>query len=137
MNEVYHMYNRHQYPFVALNIAVASGKQRTELKLFPQQTRDFLFYMSVFCGVISECVDVNVTPDKRQIFLQEEKLLLAILKTSLINMFEAGVNKISLNYTPLSSTSKCRSLLLTFIAGIIYSIFLILWQCNTESAFSP
>uniref|UniRef100_A0A8C4FB85 Mismatch repair endonuclease PMS2 n=1 Tax=Dicentrarchus labrax TaxID=13489 RepID=A0A8C4FB85_DICLA len=61
VNEVYHMYNRHQYPFVALNIAVAS-----------------------------ECVDVNVTPDKRQIFLQEEKLLLAILKTSLINMYEAG-----------------------------------------------
>uniref|UniRef100_A0A4W6CKY9 Mismatch repair endonuclease PMS2 n=1 Tax=Lates calcarifer TaxID=8187 RepID=A0A4W6CKY9_LATCA len=75
VNEVYHMYNRHQYPFVALNIAVAS-----------------------------ECVDVNVTPDKRQIFLQEEKLLLAILKTSLINMYEAGVNKISLNYTPIPST---------------------------------
>ncbi|XP_059180366.1 mismatch repair endonuclease PMS2 isoform X2 [Centropristis striata] len=74
VNEVYHMYNRHQYPFVALNIAVAS-----------------------------ECVDVNVTPDKRQIFLQEEKLLLAILKSSLINMYEAGVNKISLNYTPLPS----------------------------------
>uniref|UniRef100_A0AAQ6ADK1 Mismatch repair endonuclease PMS2 n=1 Tax=Amphiprion ocellaris TaxID=80972 RepID=A0AAQ6ADK1_AMPOC len=72
VNEVYHMYNRHQYPFVALNIAVAS-----------------------------ECVDVNVTPDKRQIFLQEEKLLLAILKTSLISMYEAGVNKINLNYTPL------------------------------------
>uniref|UniRef100_A0A7N9AWV9 Mismatch repair endonuclease PMS2 n=1 Tax=Mastacembelus armatus TaxID=205130 RepID=A0A7N9AWV9_9TELE len=75
VNEVYHMYNRHQYPFVALNIAVAS-----------------------------ECVDVNVTPDKRQIFLQEEKLLLAVLKTSLINMYEAGVNKISLNYTPIPST---------------------------------
>uniref|UniRef100_A0A673AM33 Mismatch repair endonuclease PMS2 n=1 Tax=Sphaeramia orbicularis TaxID=375764 RepID=A0A673AM33_9TELE len=71
VNEVYHMYNRHQYPFVALSITVAS-----------------------------DCVDVNVTPDKRQIFLQEEKLLLAILKTSLINMYEAGVNKISLNYTP-------------------------------------
>ncbi|XP_061611142.1 mismatch repair endonuclease PMS2 isoform X1 [Phyllopteryx taeniolatus] len=68
VNEIYHMYNRHQYPFVALNIEVAS-----------------------------ECVDVNVTPDKRQIFLQEEKLLLAILKSCLINMFEAGVNKISLN----------------------------------------
>uniref|UniRef100_G3P4L0 PMS1 homolog 2, mismatch repair system component n=1 Tax=Gasterosteus aculeatus aculeatus TaxID=481459 RepID=G3P4L0_GASAC len=27
VNEVYHMYNRHQYPFVALNIAVASGKK--------------------------------------------------------------------------------------------------------------
>ncbi|XP_068439286.1 mismatch repair endonuclease PMS2 [Clinocottus analis] len=76
VNEVYHMYNRHQYPFVALNIAVAY-----------------------------ECVDVNVTPDKRQIFLQEEKLLLAILKTSLINMYEAGVNKISLNYTPMPRTN--------------------------------
>ncbi|MEQ2303413.1 hypothetical protein AMECASPLE_016713 [Ameca splendens] len=79
-NEVYHMYNRHQYPFVALNIAVAS-----------------------------DCVDVNVTPDKRQVFLQEEKLLLAILKSSLITMYEAGVNKISLNYTPapiVASASK-------------------------------
>ncbi|KAM6898873.1 mismatch repair endonuclease PMS2 isoform 1-T1 [Lycodopsis pacificus] len=76
VNEVYHMYNRHQYPFVALNIAVAS-----------------------------ECVDVNVTPDKRQVFLQEEKLLLAILKTSLINMYEAGVNKISLNYTLVPRTN--------------------------------
>ncbi|KAM4624603.1 mismatch repair endonuclease PMS2 [Polymixia lowei] len=75
VNEVYHMYNRHQYPFVALNIAVAS-----------------------------ECVDVNVTPDKRQIFLQEEKLLLAILKTSLIAMYESGVNKISLNHTSTLST---------------------------------
>uniref|UniRef100_A0A096MAM1 PMS1 homolog 2, mismatch repair system component n=1 Tax=Poecilia formosa TaxID=48698 RepID=A0A096MAM1_POEFO len=76
VNEVYHMYNRHQYPFVALNIAVAS-----------------------------DCVDVNVTPDKRQIFLQEEKLLLAILKSSLINMYEAGVNKMSLNYTPSENLS--------------------------------
>ncbi|XP_029311677.1 LOW QUALITY PROTEIN: mismatch repair endonuclease PMS2 [Cottoperca gobio] len=81
VNEVYHMYNRHQYPFVALNIAVAS-----------------------------ECVDVNVTPDKRQIFLQEEKLLLAILKSSLVNMYEAGVNKISMNYTlkPSIKTDMCQ-----------------------------
>uniref|UniRef100_A0A8C5G5R7 Mismatch repair endonuclease PMS2 n=1 Tax=Gouania willdenowi TaxID=441366 RepID=A0A8C5G5R7_GOUWI len=77
VNEVYHMYNRHQYPFVSLNITVAS-----------------------------ECVDVNVTPDKRQIFLQKEKFLLAILKTSLINMYEAGVNKISLNCTPVNNSSE-------------------------------
>ncbi|XP_063076666.1 mismatch repair endonuclease PMS2 [Engraulis encrasicolus] len=77
VNEVYHMYNRHQYPFVALNITVAS-----------------------------ECVDVNVTPDKRQIFLQEEKLLLATLKSSLIAMFETGVNKISLTNHPAPSVSR-------------------------------
>ncbi|XP_034425599.1 mismatch repair endonuclease PMS2 [Hippoglossus hippoglossus] len=81
VNEVYHMYNRHQYPFVALNIAVAS-----------------------------DCVDVNVTPDKRQILLQEEKLLLAILKTSLISMYEAGVNKISLNYMHMPRTNATSDL---------------------------
>ncbi|XP_026869287.1 mismatch repair endonuclease PMS2 isoform X1 [Electrophorus electricus] len=79
VNEVYHMFNRHQYPFVALNISVAS-----------------------------ECVDVNVTPDKRQIFLQEEKLLLAILKSSLLAMYETGVNKITLNHKLQLSGSLYR-----------------------------
>ncbi|XP_032182950.1 mismatch repair endonuclease PMS2 [Mustela erminea] len=72
VNEVYHMYNRHQYPFVVLNISVDS-----------------------------ECVDINVTPDKRQILLQEEKLLLAILKTSLVGMFDSDVNKLSVSQQPL------------------------------------
>ncbi|XP_021562063.1 mismatch repair endonuclease PMS2 isoform X5 [Carlito syrichta] len=72
VNEVYHTYNRHQYPFVVLNISVDS-----------------------------ECVDINVTPDKRQILLQEEKLLLAILKTSLIEMFDSDVNKLNVSQQPL------------------------------------
>ncbi|XP_051694930.2 mismatch repair endonuclease PMS2 isoform X1 [Oryctolagus cuniculus] len=72
VNEVYHMYNRHQHPFVVLNISVDS-----------------------------ECVDINVTPDKRQILLQEEKLLLAILKTSLIGMFDSDVNKVNVSQQPL------------------------------------
>ncbi|KAL1768338.1 mismatch repair endonuclease PMS2 [Sigmodon hispidus] len=72
VNEVYHMYNRHQYPCVVLNISVDS-----------------------------ECVDINVTPDKRQILLQEEKLLLAVLKTSLIGMFDSDANKLNVNQQPL------------------------------------
>ncbi|XP_062999127.1 mismatch repair endonuclease PMS2 [Elgaria multicarinata webbii] len=68
VNEVYHMYNRHQYPFIVLNICLDS-----------------------------ECVDINVTPDKRQILLQEEKLLLAILKSSMIGMFGSDVNKLVIN----------------------------------------
>lgn len=103
VNEVYHMYNRHQYPFVALNITVASGEKIAISKTDVISGRSF--YKCV-CFVFTECVDVNVTPDKRQIFLQEEKLLLAILKTSLITMYEARVNKISLNNTPMLSTSK-------------------------------
>lgn len=108
MNEVYHMYNRHQYPFVALNIAVASGELvgcSYFLKKKPL-CRLCAPCVSVLVLFHSECVDVNVTPDKRQIFVQEEKLLLALLKSSLINVYEAGVNKISLNYTPLPSSSK-------------------------------
>ena len=33
--------------------------------------------MSIF---FSESVDVNVTPDKRQIFIENEKILLAVIK---------------------------------------------------------
>ncbi|XP_027634872.1 mismatch repair endonuclease PMS2 isoform X2 [Falco peregrinus] len=73
VNEVYHLYNKHQYPFVVLNICVDS-----------------------------ECVDINVTPDKRQILLQEEKLLLAILKTSLMAMFGSDINKLNVNQTLLN-----------------------------------
>ncbi|XP_067135070.1 mismatch repair endonuclease PMS2 isoform X2 [Centruroides vittatus] len=59
INEVYHNYNRHQNPFILLNI-----------------------------NIVTENVDMNVTPDKRKIFVQNEKLLLAIIKTSLIKIYE-------------------------------------------------
>lgn len=51
VNEVYHTYNANQHPFVFLNVTV----QRAD-------------------------VDVNVTPDKRQVFFDNEKQLLAIVK---------------------------------------------------------
>ncbi|XP_069701490.1 mismatch repair endonuclease PMS2 isoform X2 [Periplaneta americana] len=59
VNEVYHQFNRHQYPFVFLNLKIARN-----------------------------CVDVNVTPDKRQVFLDQEKLLIATIKASLLHMYE-------------------------------------------------
>lgn len=43
------MYNRHQYPFVALNVAVASGKNIVNLMLFLKHTADFLDCKSIFC----------------------------------------------------------------------------------------
>lgn len=53
-----------------------------------------------FCFA-SECVDINVTPDKRQILLQEEKLLLAVLKTSLMGMFDGDAGRLSISQQPL------------------------------------
>ncbi|NWV61714.1 PMS2 endonuclease, partial [Malurus elegans] len=82
VNEVYHLHNKHQYPFVVLNI-----------------------------GVDSECVDINVTPDKRQILLQEEKFLLAILKTSLMEMFGSDVNKLSVNQKLLDIAGNLKKTL--------------------------
>ncbi|KAM6250026.1 mismatch repair endonuclease PMS2 isoform 2-T2 [Porphyrio hochstetteri] len=81
VNEVYHQYNKHQYPFVVLNICVDS-----------------------------ECVDINVTPDKRQILLQEEKLLLAILKTSLMQLFGSDVNKLNVNQKVLDIAGNLKTL---------------------------
>ncbi|XP_068723012.1 mismatch repair endonuclease PMS2-like [Montipora capricornis] len=73
VNEMYHMYNRHQYPFVLLDISLAR-----------------------------DGVDVNVTPDKRQVFVQEEKVLLAILKTSLKKMFDPGTALFDVNQRPFT-----------------------------------
>ncbi|GIY39175.1 mismatch repair endonuclease PMS2 [Caerostris extrusa] len=58
INEVYHLFNKNQYPFVFLNVILNEG-----------------------------CADVNVTPDKRQIFIPDEKVLLALTKTTLIGMY--------------------------------------------------
>ena len=55
VNEVYHMYNRHQYPFVALNIAVASGKkillyQNTVFEMHSWRFVQFEFCYFRLCG---------------------------------------------------------------------------------------
>ncbi|XP_065663477.1 mismatch repair endonuclease PMS2 [Hydra vulgaris] len=75
INEVYHTYNRHQYPFIYLNILARK-----------------------------DCVDVNITPNKRQIMVQEEKVLLAFVKSTLKYMFENLVNHFKDNATFKSSS---------------------------------
>ncbi|XP_033108608.1 mismatch repair endonuclease PMS2-like [Anneissia japonica] len=85
VNEVYHMYNRHQYPMVVLNITLQ---------------KDY--------------VDVNLTPDKRKILVQEEKTLLAVIKTSLVKLFEplSGTYQLKQpmksNLLPSSFTSRMK-----------------------------
>lgn len=59
VNEIYKQFNSSQYPFVFMNIT----------------TKTLL-------------VDVNVTPDKRQIFVENEKILLATVKASLLETFK-------------------------------------------------
>ncbi|KAH8370542.1 hypothetical protein KR093_003986, partial [Drosophila rubida] len=58
MNDVYHRYNVQQQPFIYLNIVTARAD-----------------------------VDVNLTPDKRQLLLNNEKILLLALKKSLLDTF--------------------------------------------------
>ncbi|XP_059054058.1 mismatch repair endonuclease PMS2 [Achroia grisella] len=60
INEIYRQYNSNQYPFVFLNI----NTERTS-------------------------IDINVTPDKRKIFLIKEKIILDTLKMSLLKLFES------------------------------------------------
>lgn len=60
INETYKQYNPHQYPFVFLNINL----DRTS-------------------------VDINLTPDKRKLFLTKEKTILDVMKASLLKLFEA------------------------------------------------
>ncbi|KAK8788425.1 hypothetical protein V5799_021796, partial [Amblyomma americanum] len=59
VNSVYHTFNRDQYPFLLINIHLER-----------------------------QSVDVNVTPDKRSVFIHHEKYLLAVVKSSLMAMFQ-------------------------------------------------
>lgn len=77
VNEVYKYFNGNQYPFVFLNIKA----NRSE-------------------------IDVNVTPDKRQIFIEKEKLILATLKTSLLEMFKDFPCTIKMQNINITTT-KC------------------------------
>ncbi|RZF47591.1 hypothetical protein LSTR_LSTR012213 [Laodelphax striatellus] len=89
VNQVYHQFNANQSPFVFLNVIVARN-----------------------------CVDVNVTPDKRQIFLDNEKLLLAVIKESLLKIFESIPSTFKVNNVPSSidsTTNKKLSSLWIFM----------------------
>ncbi|RWS09943.1 mismatch repair endonuclease PMS2-like isoform X2 [Dinothrombium tinctorium] len=59
VNEIFSSISKDQYPFVLLKIKVSKEK-----------------------------VDINITPDKRKLMIEDEKLLFAILKSSLLYMFE-------------------------------------------------
>ncbi|CAD7083664.1 unnamed protein product [Hermetia illucens] len=59
VNEIYHRYNLREYPFVYLNILTSKSD-----------------------------VDVNLTPDKRQLLINNEKLLILAIKLALTKTFQ-------------------------------------------------
>merc|ERR1719244_2185170 len=80
VNQVYHGYNRHQFPFVCLNIITERST-----------------------------VDINITPDKRQVFLTNERFLNEMVKKSLEKMFEDAPSTMDINTflkTPNSMSSN-------------------------------
>ncbi|KAK0090872.1 hypothetical protein PV325_000038 [Microctonus aethiopoides] len=78
INNIYHRFNNKQYPFVYLNIKLNQPN----------------------------LADVNVTPDKRTIFLTQEKFILATVKMSLIDKWE----KMHGTYTTLNLDQLQNSL---------------------------
>jgi len=77
VNEIFHQFNRTQYPMFVLNVNLNSRN-----------------------------VDVNVTPDKLQMFIRNESLLLAILKASLLGMYQASFQTLSYANSSLNSSVK-------------------------------
>lgn len=77
INEMYHRYNSNQSPFVYLNIIV----QRSD-------------------------VDVNITPDKRQLMLNNENVLLLVLKTCLSKTFGNVPSTFKMQNLDLSSNKS-------------------------------
>lgn len=80
VNQIYHRYNLHQYPFVFLNILTERSQ-----------------------------VDVNLTPDKRQLLVNNEKILLLAIKKSLLNTFGNIPSTLKLKNTTIDSLFKFNS----------------------------
>ncbi|XP_050301542.1 mismatch repair endonuclease PMS2 [Anthonomus grandis grandis] len=77
INEIYRQFNNRQYPFVYLNITTKA------------------------C-----IVDVNITPDKRQVFLDQENLLLAAVKASLLESLKDFPSTMKVQNLNISTSSK-------------------------------
>lgn len=74
VNDCYHRYNANQYPFVYLNIITDR-----------------------------QSVDINLTPDKRQLLLNNEKILLSLIRRSLITTFGNIPSTFKMNNTSIAS----------------------------------
>lgn len=75
VNELFHQFNRLQYPMFVLNVIMNSHD-----------------------------VDVNVTPDKLQMFIKSENILFAILKTTLLKQFNQSYQNVSVEGASLNSS---------------------------------
>ncbi|XP_022228702.2 mismatch repair endonuclease PMS2 [Drosophila obscura] len=79
INDTYHRYNVQQQPFVYLNIVTARSD-----------------------------VDVNLTPDKRQLLLNNERILLLALKKSLLETFGQTPSTFQMQNTTIVSMLETR-----------------------------
>ncbi|XP_065834905.1 mismatch repair endonuclease PMS2-like isoform X2 [Oscarella lobularis] len=77
INQVYHIYNRHQFPVVILEIQIKT-----------------------------DSVDVNVTPDKRTVFVQDETTLLCVVRCSLRKMYDKISSTISRQQSSQADNSQ-------------------------------
>ena len=78
-------------------------------------------------SMIRWCLDVNETPDKRQVFLQEERVLLATIKSPLRKIFDGGTASFDVSQEPLmqvklsASTFVPRKAMVTLIEMKIFN----------------
>jgi len=85
INEIFHQYNRTQYPMFVLNLKMRS-----------------------------ENVDVNVTPDKLQMFIRHEAELLAVMKASLLKMYGEAFKTLNLNSSTLVNENLSQKIVTFF-----------------------
>lgn len=87
VNEQFHQFNRSQYPMFVLNVTTHT-----------------------------ENVDVNVTPDKLQMFIRHEAALMAIIKSSLVNMYSRLYTTVNVSDTSINQPSpKSQALMASFV----------------------
>ncbi|XP_055918362.1 mismatch repair endonuclease PMS2 [Eupeodes corollae] len=81
VNQIYHRFNLQQFPFVFLNVITERSQ-----------------------------VDVNLTPDKRQLLVNNEKILLLAIKKALLNTFGNIPSTYKMKNTTIDNLFKFKSI---------------------------
>lgn len=63
----------------------------------------------------TENVDVNVTPDKLQMFIRHEAALMAIIKSSLVKMYSRLYTTVNLSDTSIGPSPKSQAIMSSFL----------------------
>ncbi|SCZ87335.1 BZ3500_MvSof-1268-A1-R1_Chr2-2g04801 [Microbotryum saponariae] len=102
VTEVYRRFNTNAFPFVVADFQMRAGKLQTR----SQHSSNSSISICIRVLDVPDAYDVNVSPDKRTIFLHQEGKLIASLKNALEELFSPSQSSYPITHPQLTVSPK-------------------------------